>query len=82
MDPAAPRHALSAKRAVTLLTSTLLTALACLALKRMWRRIYLQTVSVRAIIGFLNDLFRSRSREFAHTLDILTAEGNPVTSDK
>jgi len=41
----------------------------------------LQTVSVRAIVGFLNALFRGRSSAFAQTLTALAAEGNPVTSD-
>ena len=41
----------------------------------------LQSVSVRAIIGFLNALFRGRGAEFVQTLAALAAEGNPVTSD-
>ena len=41
----------------------------------------LQTVSARAIIGFLNALFRGQGAEFAQTLAALAAGGNPVTSD-
>lgn len=41
----------------------------------------LQTVSVRAIIGFLNALFRGQDAAFAQTLATLAAEGNRVTSD-
>jgi hypothetical protein len=40
-----------------------------------------QTVAERAIVGFLNAIFRSQHATFATTLAALAAEGNEVHSD-